>query len=96
MNTLSEILNQLRKKGYTEDFRTEGDHILAIYSKKKYQPEDLRITDTFRFEGNTNPSDESELLVIEAKDGMKGTMTMAFGAKHSQDADLVKRIRMDE
>ena len=95
-DTLSEALNALNKVGYTEDFIAEEKNLYILRNKKKYQPEDLKIVRSFRFEGMSNPSDSSELFAIIANDGVKGTLVMAYGAKHSQNTDLILRINKVE
>lgn len=92
-NTLSEALNALKKVGYVEDFVAQEKNLIIHRTKKKYRPEDLKIAHTFRFEGMSNPSDSSELFAIIANDGIKGTLVMAYGAKQSQNTDLILRIK---
>jgi len=46
---------------------------------KLYQPEDLKIVRTYRFEGESDPSDSSILYVIEANDGLIGYSIDAYG-----------------
>ncbi|WP_258104443.1 hypothetical protein [Marinoscillum sp. MHG1-6] len=41
----------------------------------------------------TDPSDSSELFMFEANDGTKGTLVMAYGAKHSQNVSLIKQVK---
>jgi hypothetical protein len=90
--TLSGVMNKLNSEGYTENFRAEDDCIKAIYSKKAYSPEELKIVKTFRFEGMTNPADQSELFAIESTDGLKGTLSMNYSADQSQNVELIKEI----
>jgi hypothetical protein len=95
-DTLSEALNALRKVGYKEDFVADNENLTVLRTRKKYQPEDLKIVRTFRFEGMSNPSDSSELFALISNDGIKGTLVMAYGAKHSQNTDLILRIKKVE
>ncbi|MBR9859696.1 phosphoribosylpyrophosphate synthetase [bacterium] len=94
-SNLMEAINALTDKGYTEDFNAEGDQIVALISGKTFTPEELHIDEIHRFEGDTDPADSSELFAISAKSGLKGTLSMAHGAKHGQNADLIKRISSD-
>ncbi|WP_010416507.1 hypothetical protein [Anaerophaga thermohalophila] len=73
MDTLSEAMENLNKEGFTEEFRPAGDFIEAIGTRKKYNPEDLIILKSYRFEGMTDPADEMICYAISAKDGTKGT-----------------------
>ncbi|ANW96345.1 phosphoribosylpyrophosphate synthetase [Wenyingzhuangia fucanilytica] len=91
--TLSEAMNNLTQRGYTDNFVANDTCIKALYAKKEYQPSDLTIDETYRFEGITNPSDQSELFAISTKDGIKGTLSMSYGANHSQNTELIKQIK---
>ena len=91
-DTLSLAIDGLTKEGYTDGFKAEADSIVALYAKRKYQPEDLKITHTFRFEGMTNPADATEVFAIVANDGLKGTLVMSYSAVHFQNVELIKRI----
>ena len=62
------------------------------YIKKEYQPNELLIIDSYRFEGMTNPGDQSTVFAIEAKDGTKGTMVMSYSASHGQNEALIQQI----
>jgi hypothetical protein len=92
-DTLSIAVDALTKEGFTEDFKAEENCILALYSKKEYQPKDLKIVHTFRFEGMTNPEDEMELFAIVAHDGLRGTLVMSYSAQHFQNVELIKQIK---
>lgn len=92
-DTLSQAVNELTNKdGYKEDFITKNNKIIAIYSKKEYMPEELEIDESYRFEGMTNPADESIVFAITASDGTKGTLVMSYSAEHFQNVELIKRI----
>ncbi len=89
-DTLSLAVNSLTMKGYTEDFKAEENCIKELYSKNEYQPEALKIVNSYRFEGMTNPEDETVLFAIVANDGTKGTLVMSYSAEHSQSIELIK------
>ncbi len=91
-DTLSEAVNTLTQEGYEEDFEAVGNCIKALYSKKEYQPNDLLIVDTYRFEGMTNPDDQATVFSIMANDGTKGTLVMSYSAEHSQNVALIHQI----
>lgn len=91
-DTLSEAVNALTQEGFSEDFEAEDNCIKALYSKKEYQPSELKITASYRFEGMTNPSDQTTVFTIEATDGAKGTLVMSYSAEHGQNEELIKQI----
>ena len=71
MTTLSYVMEKLRLKRQDNEFiiAPEG---FTIGNGKFYNPEDLTIIKTFRFEGASDPSDASILYVIESADGLIG------------------------
>lgn len=91
-DTLSQAVNTLTEEGFKEDFEADESCIKALYSKKEYQPNELKIIDSYRFEGMTNPSDESVVFTIEANDGTKGTLVMSYGASTAQNEELIQQI----
>ncbi len=83
MNTLSQILNKLTVKGYDNEFRWTKDGF--TFNDKVYQPEDLTIIKTYRFEGESDPSDMSILYLIKANDGLIGYSIDAYGVYSNHD-----------
>lgn len=77
MNTLSQILNKFSAKGYDNEFRWTNEGF--IFKDKAYQPEDLTIVKTYRFEGVSDPSDMSILYLIKANDELIGYSLDAYG-----------------
>ncbi len=92
-DTLSQAVNSLTKEGYSEDFKAEEKYIKALYSKKEFLPEELKITASYRFEGMGSPEDETELFALVANDGTKGTLVMSYSAEHNQNVTLIKEIK---
>jgi len=85
LKSLSECHRKLEKDGYTESFSiVEGD-LNCLSCDKKYKPSEIKIVNFFRFEGETDPEDSSIMYVIEAADGMKGTIVDAYGAYADPD-----------
>ncbi|NNE54896.1 MAG: phosphoribosylpyrophosphate synthetase [Flavobacteriales bacterium] len=91
-DTLSEAIDALHANGFTAQFQAESEGVRCLDTDKLYLPDLLKITEIHRFEGETDPADSSELLVIECHDGVKGTLTMSYGAKNDQDDDMIRKI----
>ena len=83
MNTLSQIMNKLTVKGYDKEFRWTKEGFAV--DDKVYQPEDLTILKTYRFEGVSDPSDMSILYLIKANDGLIGYSLDAYGVYSNHD-----------
>lgn len=77
--TMSDALNQLRKRGFDSGFKLVDGHLVCLETKKKYQPPDLGITEYHRFEGDSNPSDMSIVFAVQCNDGNKGTVVSSYG-----------------
>jgi hypothetical protein len=78
MTTLGQVLDQLRFKGWNNEFHY-GPKGLYLEEKHFYKPESLEIIKTYRFEGDSNPSDSSILYIIQAHEGKVGYMVDAYG-----------------
>lgn len=79
MKTLASCINKLVLDGYTEDFKVGEKGLCSLRQQKDYSPEEVHIRDFFRFEGASDPADNSILYAIETSDGTKGTLTDAYG-----------------
>lgn len=79
MKTLSDCINKMVKDGYTEDFKVSDNNLLSLHEEKLYKPEEVHVRNFFRFEGASDPADNSILYAIETDDGVKGTLTDAYG-----------------
>ncbi len=79
-DTVTDTLNDLKKRGYTTDFNLAFDKVKCTAIGKCLSPAEFEITAQYRFEGESNPSDEAVIYTIVSKDGiMKGTLVSAYG-----------------
>ncbi|HEX5168929.1 MAG TPA: phosphoribosylpyrophosphate synthetase [Cyclobacteriaceae bacterium] len=78
-DTLSEAIRDLRKRGFTEDFNLRP-HCLQCTSRDLHvHPEDFTVEEFYRFEGMSDPDDNSVLFAISSIEGFKGTLVDAYG-----------------
>lgn len=95
-NTLSEAINDLQKNGYDIDFNLTEDQLESKALKQKWKPEELTVVKFYRFEGDSNPSDNSILYLIETKDGKKGMLVDSYGAQRSAiSSEMIQKLKMD-
>jgi hypothetical protein len=85
LKNLSSCLNYVRGEGYKEDFRVVEGQLRPYDNRKGYGPEQIRIINFYRFEGQSDPGDNSVLYVIETDDGTKGTLVDGFGAYAAEE-----------
>jgi hypothetical protein len=79
MNTLTSCVNKVVKDGYTDSFKVTRQGLYSCAKSKYYTPEEVKVINFYRFEGESDPGDMSIMYVIETTDGVKGTLIDAFG-----------------
>lgn len=77
--TLVEALNDLRTRGYTYDFNLHETCITCPQANVTLQPDEFTIVEVHRFEGMSNPDDNTVLYAIESHDGIRGVLVNAYG-----------------
>jgi len=82
------VLNRLRKEGIKHDFKvSQGGKVCTMEDNMEFGPEQVRIIDFYRFEGESNPDDMSILYVLETKTGLKGTISNSYGPYADENVD---------
>lgn len=74
METKIQYLENLRKKGFTENFTSSSSYKIHTDYKKSYEPQDVKISSFYTYSADTNPQDYSVLYAIETCDGKKGIL----------------------
>lgn len=77
--TLTEALNDLRKRGYLHDFNLHPEWIECPPLNLRLKPSDFHVDEVHRFEGMTSPDDSSILFAVATPEGIKGTLLDAYG-----------------
>lgn len=98
MTTLVSVLEKLRKKNHDIEF-TMTEEGFTAGKNKFYNPEELTIIKTYRFEGDSDPADSSILYLIEAEDCLIGYSIDAYGAysNHAPSYDeFIKKIKVED
>ncbi len=90
LNTLVDCHKKMRDEGYKEDYTVINDKLHSLTTHKDYTAEEVKIVNFYRFEGQTDPADDSIMYVIETRDGSKGTLVDGYGP--SSDADTTEFI----
>jgi hypothetical protein len=97
-DTVVEALQALKQRGYTLDFNIAFDKLQCTANSVCLNPTEFEVMETYRFEGNTNPSDEDIVFAIAAKNGShKGVLTSAYGMyADSVSAELQKKLTVHQ
>jgi hypothetical protein len=71
MDTLSTVLNHLRRKKQDNEF-TVDDNGMVLLMGKCYAQQEMTLIKTYRFEGDSDPAEEAIIYLIKASDGSIG------------------------
>jgi hypothetical protein len=93
-NTLTEAMQGLRQQGYTEDFNLKQNCIESHSSNYQILHHEFEIDKFFRFEGDTDPADESILYAVSSeKYNLKGVLVTAYGIYSESIVDeMLKKL----
>jgi len=79
-DTLAEAIALLEADGYTEDFNLTGGLLDCVACQVAHEPVVGIIERQYRFEGASNPDDESVVFGVRCPAcGAKGVVVSAFG-----------------
>jgi len=92
-DTVSQAINELRARGYTMDFNLKENCIICNH--QEFNPEDFKIVEVYRFEGDSDPADEAVVYAIESKNGLKGVMVNGYGiSAETLSSEMAKKLSM--
>jgi hypothetical protein len=92
-DSVAHALDELRKKGYTEDFNLSDNYIIC--NSQKFNPDEFEIHEVIRFEGDSDPGDEAIVYGIESSNGMKGVLVNGYGySSEAMGEEIAKKLTM--
>lgn len=80
MKTLVSLLNSLVTSGFETQFKAVRNGLRSLTTNKIHKPEEVKVLNFYRFEGESDPADNSILYAIETADGERGTLIDAYGS----------------
>lgn len=87
-DTVTEAITDLKAKGYTTDFNLKSDALVCATTATVVHAKDFVVDAMYRFEGMTDPADETILYAISAASkNMKGLLINAYGIYSDELAD---------
>jgi hypothetical protein len=78
-STLAGTIDKLARRGFTGHFGLVGGELRVLETGNVVRPKDLVIREYHRFEGMSDPDDMAIVYALESSDGIRGTLTDAFG-----------------
>lgn len=96
--TLSEVIEVLRSRGYTEDFNLLEENISYKKGGEKVDLKDIVIDKIYRFTGQNDLEDEAILYAMRnLKDGAKGVFVNGYGIYTDSGANaVIEKITVQE
>jgi hypothetical protein len=91
METLSAVMGRLGEAGYRVQFVVSDDSVICQACGTMTEPELLAVHEVFRFEGMSDPDDESVLFALQGSCGHRGTLVAAYGPDTTADEAAVLR-----
>lgn len=72
-----EAINFFQLKGYSVDFNLAEN--ISKFNSGEWKADHFEIKDVFRYEGDSDPADESVVYALESEDGIKGILLTSYG-----------------
>jgi hypothetical protein len=95
MATLAGVMDEVARRGFTEQFTPEDGTVRAVGSGMRYSADQVTISEYHRFEGISDPDDMSILYALETRSGVRGTLVDAFGVyADPRVGDFIEDVRI--
>jgi hypothetical protein len=92
-DSVAHAIEELRKKGYTEDFNLQENCLVC--NARKFNADDFEITEVVRFEGDSDPGDEAVVYGIESTTGLKGILVNGYGySSEPMGEEIAQKLKM--
>ncbi|MCC7050208.1 MAG: hemerythrin domain-containing protein [Bacteroidia bacterium] len=99
-STSVEAINDLQLRGYTHEFILDDERECVVCHQHSVtlSPDDFKIDFYYRFDGQTNPDDETIIYAISShKHNVKGLIINAFGVYADGRVNrLIEMLRINE
>ena len=94
METLTEAMERLRDAGYGSELSaTDDGELECIVCGEIIDPATVRIDETVRFEGPSDPGDEQILFALSTEAGHLGSYNSAYGPDTpAADVEVMKAL----
>jgi len=92
-DTVTEAIKGLKDRGFTIDFNLLENCIVC--NDTKFNVNDFEIVEFYRFEGDSDPSDEAVVYAIQSNNGMKGVLVNGYGiSADALSSEMAKKLNI--
>ena len=94
LTTVTDVLSQLKEKGYTVDFNLSDTCLICHGNSLQLHPDEFIVDKHYRFEGTSDPGDEAIVYAISSvRDDIKGTLVNGYGIySNSMTSEMVNAL----
>ena len=79
MTSMSDCINKLTKLGYLDNFKVTEQGLHSAKEDRFFKPAEVVLINFYRFEGQSDPADNTILYQLETEGGGKGMLVDAYG-----------------
>lgn len=96
-DTVTEAVSALKKQGFTEDFNLKENCLECQNGKYRIFHNEFQVEEFFRFEGMSDPADESIVYAISSPAyKLKGVLVNGFGIYSQPLADeMMEKLKIN-
>ena len=86
METLTAVLSHLKDLAWDNEFSVTENNKIEL-NKSYYNIDDIELIQTYRFEGDSDPSEQAIIYIIKTPDGIIGYSIDSYGmySNHNND-----------
>ncbi len=95
METLVSVLDYIKGKGWDNQFKLDQHSLVSENNQQHYNPQELEIIKTYRFEGESDPADSTIVYIIkDKKSDFTGYIIDVYGAAtdSAETEEFIKQI----
>lgn len=94
-DSVLEAVADLKTRGYSVDFDLKPDGIKCDSLDIHLAPEEFTIDEHYRFEGDSDPDENSVVYAISSSTGVKGTLSDAYGVYATNvNPEMAKKLQV--
>jgi hypothetical protein len=79
-NSFSDALSDLKNRGYDANFETGTFCLYCGDLDMRLNPDQFKVDEEYRFEGDPNLEDDSVVVAITSSTGVKGILVDGYGS----------------
>jgi hypothetical protein len=92
MTSLNSCLNRLIGDGYTDSFQPTVKGLESKITRRVYRPQEVKVINFLKFEGNARQEDNVIMYIIETTDGQKGVLVNSYKPENQYGNLFIREV----